>query len=177
MSQVSVFTTSTAPAGALERVRRLVDESFDGDFSDADWDHALGGWHVLVTEGGNAIAHAAVVPRTIEFGQRPFHAGYMEAVVTAPSNQRAGIGSMVTTEAVTVVRREFDVGVLSTDRHSFYERLGWERWCGPTFVHRDGQRVRTQDEDDGIMVLRFGPSIDVELTDRIVCESRSGDDW
>jgi aminoglycoside 2'-N-acetyltransferase I len=75
-----------------------------------------------------------------------------------------------------VVRREFDIGVLSTSRHRFYERLGWERWTGPSFVLRGGERIRTADEDDGIVVLRFGVSLDIPLSAAIACHARSGDD-
>lgn len=177
MPNVNVFTTSAAPGDVLDRIRRLLDETFEGDFSEDDWDHALGGWHVVITEDEDAVSHAAVVPRKMEFGDRAFRSGYVEAVATTPMRRRSGLGSLVMTEATKVVRREFDVGVLSTGRHSFYERLGWERWRGPTFVRRDGQHLRTEDDDDGIMVLRFGLSLDLDLTDPIGCESRSGDDW
>jgi hypothetical protein len=76
-----------------------------------------------------------------------------------------------------VVRREFQLGALSTGAPAFYERLGWERWHGPTYV-RDGARVvRTPEEDDGVMVLRFGPSAGLDLTTIISCAARTGDDW
>ena len=39
----------------------------------------------------------------------------------------------------------------------FYARFGWERWQGPTFVRETVRdEVRSEVEDDGIMVLRFG---------------------
>ncbi len=75
------------------------------------------------------------------------------------------------------LRREFELGALSTSRHSFYERLGWERGRGPTFVRHGRQLVRTQGEDDGVMVLRFGRSTEVDLDRSISCEARNGDDW
>lgn len=177
MADAQVLATPDAPAGLLRRIRALLDQAFDGEFSDDDWDHALGGWHVVVTEDGDLVSHAAVVPRIIEFGARPLRSGYVEAVATMLGRQRSGYGSLATAEATKLVRREFDVGVLSTSRHGFYERMGWERWQGPTFVRRGDQRVRTEGEDDGIMVLRFGLSLNLRLTDQIVCESRSGDDW
>ncbi|HEX2029373.1 MAG TPA: GNAT family N-acetyltransferase [Nitriliruptorales bacterium] len=176
MADVRVLTTAAAAPPVLQRIRRLLVEAFDGDFSEDDWKHALGGWHVLVTDEG-AVAHAAVVPRTIEFGERPWRSGYVEAVATAPSRRGEGLGSLAMTEAGEVVRRRFEVGVLSTGRHGFYERLGWERWRGPSFVRHGDQRIRTPDEDDGIMVLRFGPGLELRLTDPIVCQARSGDDW
>jgi len=62
-------------------------------------------------------------------------------------------------------------------RHGFYERLGWERWRGPTFVRHGPELVRTEDEDDGVMVLRFDRSLAVDLSGSISCEARTGDDW
>ena len=123
------------------------------------------------------MSHAAVVPRTIRVDDCAFRAGYVEGVATRPDRQRQGLGSQVMTEAAGVLRREFDLGVLSTGRSEFYQSLGWERWQGPTFVRTGGQLVRTEDEDDGIMVLRFGPSQEVDLTAPISCDSRPGDDW
>jgi len=42
----------------------------DGDeaFTDDDWDHARGGVHFIEEEGSVPIAHASVVPRTLETG-------------------------------------------------------------------------------------------------------------
>ena len=80
-------------------------------------------------------------------------------------------------EAGALIRAEFEMGVLSTGRHSFYERLGWRRWQGPTFVQVGDALVRTEDEDDGVMVLPFGPRAHIDLTSAIACEARAGDDW
>jgi hypothetical protein len=63
------------------------------------------------------------------------------------------------------------------DADRFYERLGWERWQGPTFVRRGEALVRTEEEDDGIMVLRPGPGVRIDLRASISCEARAGDDW
>ena len=168
-------TESVAPL--LLELRQLLRYAFEGDFSDDDWRHTLGGWHVVALDGAAAVSHAAVVPRTIGVGDRAFRAGYVEGVATRPDRQRQGLGSQVMTEAANVLHREFDLGVLSTDRSEFYQSLGWERWQGPTFVRTGDQLVRTEDEDDGIMVLRFGPSQEADLTAPISCDGRQGDDW
>jgi hypothetical protein len=55
--------------------------------------------------------------------------------------------------------------------------MGWERWRGPTYVRRGPDLVRSADEDDGVMVLRQGPSQALDLTDAISCPGRAGDDW
>ena len=74
-----------------------------------------------------------------------------------------------------IVHAEYELGALSTGAHEFYERLGWTRWQGPTFVRRGERTVRTPDEDDGVMVLVT--DLDVDLTSSITCEEHAGDDW
>lgn len=177
MTELQLLATTDLSAGLRRSIRAMLDEAFEGHFSDEDWAHALGGWHVVVTVDGAVVAHASAVVRVIDIGGRSFRSGYVEAVATAPKVQGAGYGSRAMNALAPVLRRDFDVGLLSTSRHGFYERLGWERWRGPTFVCRDGRQVRTQDEDDGIMALRFGPSAETNLGDPITCLSRIGDDW
>ncbi len=90
---------------------------------------------------------------------------------TVGHRQGEGLGSIVMSEASALVGTRLDLGALSTGRHRFYERLGWERWHGPTFVRREHDVVRTKEEDDGVMVLRFGPSRDIDLGATISCEA------
>ena len=173
----ALFTTADASMERLAQIRRLLFTAFDGTFSEEDWEHTLGGWHVVVTDGGVVIAHAAVVPRVLDVADRPFHTGYVEGVATDPARQREGLGSQAMAEVSKLLLDEFEMGALSTSVHQFYQRLGWERWHGPTYVRHGAEVVRTEDEDDGVMVLRFGPSKDIDLTGSISCESRLGDDW
>lgn len=155
----------------------MLDSAFEGDFSDADWEHALGGHHALVVEAGRILAHGAVVERAIELNGIAFRAGYVEAVATAAAQRRRGHGSAVMRALEDVIRRDFDLGVLSTGRTGFYERLGWTRWNGPTFVRHADRLERTADEDAGILVLRFGRSAQVAPGVSISCEARSGEAW
>jgi aminoglycoside 2'-N-acetyltransferase I len=171
------LATDEAPGDLLATLRRLMDDAFADGFSDDDWAHTLGGWHAIVTDGDIVLAHAAVVPRVLEVAGRPFATGYVEGVATTPRRQRQGLGRLAMTEATAYVRAAFELGALSTGSPAFYEPLGWERWGGPTYVRRAGALVRTEDEDDGVMVLRFGPSAGVDLTAPISCEGRRGDDW
>jgi aminoglycoside 2'-N-acetyltransferase I len=177
MPATHLFRTNEAETALLAEVRALLLDAFHGDFSEDDWGHALGGWHVIVSEGGVVLAHAAVVPRTLGAAGRPVHTGYVEAVATAPGRRRQGLGSLAMSELATVLRREFEMGALSTDSYDFYARLGWERWQGPTFARHGDRVIRTADEDDGIMVLRFGAHRDVDLGSPLTCEGRPGDDW
>ena len=178
MSDVSVFTTAELGTARQAAIRVLMEEAFDGDFSDEDWDHALGGWHVLVSsDGGDLVAHAAVVPRRLDVADRPFLSGYVEAVGTAPAAQGTGVGSVAMEAIGELLPRHFELGALATGRWSFYERLGWERWRGPTFARDGVEVIRTEEDDDAVMVLRFGPSAGIDLTAALTCEARAGDDW
>lgn len=158
-------------------LQALMAAAFDGRFDADDWAHALGGTHLIVRHDGVLLAHAAVVPRALDVDGLPFRTGYVEAVATAPQQHGRGLGTAVMTAAGELVRSAYELGALSTGRPAFYERLGWERWAGETWV-REGTRLeRTPDEDDGILVLRTGPSADLSLTGAIACEARTGDDW
>lgn len=177
MPRVRLLTTAEAPAKLLTEVRALLDGAFAGDFTDDDWAHSCGGRHVVVTEGGTVVAHAAVVPRELRVAGVAFRTGYVEGVGALVARQRAGLGSLATARATQLVRDEYQLGALSTGRPAFYRRVGWESWAGPTFVRRGTATVRTPEEDDGVMVLRHGPSAAVDLGSPLSCEARTGDDW
>lgn len=172
-----MFRTVDAPQGLLEDARALVFAAFSSGFTEDDWDHALGGWHAVVVHGERVVSHAAVISRDLEVGERKFTVGYVEGVATGRALRGQGYGSRAMTEIGRIIRRNFELGALSSDAHAFYERLGWERWRGPTFVRSATGLVRTEDDDDGIMVLCFGPSAGIALTDPISCEERRGDVW
>jgi len=159
-------------------LRVLLDAAYGGDFSDDDWAHALGGAHLVVEADGAIVAHAAVVARTIQVGGQPLRTGYMEAVAVRPDRQGTGLGSDVMRAAGELIARDFELGVLSTGEWHFYERLGWERWRGPTSVRRaDGTIARTPDDDDGMMILRVPLSPPIDPAAPMACDDRPGDPW
>jgi aminoglycoside 2'-N-acetyltransferase I len=172
-----VLTTAAAGGALLAELRSLLHRSFDDGFTEDDWRHALGGRHVVVVDGSDVVAHAALVHRVLQADGRPLRTGYVEAVATAPDRRHEGLASLTMAEVARLLHRDFELGALSTGTHELYERLGWERWRGPTFVRRRGGVVRTPDEDDGVMVLRFGASADLDLGLPLSCEERPGDDW
>jgi aminoglycoside 2'-N-acetyltransferase I len=162
----------------LEAIRELMDAAFEGDFEDEDMEHGLGGHHWLIEAGGRMLAHASVVERTIELGGRALGTGYVEAVGVDPACWRSGLGTRVMAAASAHIRDRFELGCLGTGDHGFYERLGWERWRGPSFVRLpDGRLERSEEDDEGIMVLRTPSTPAVDLHDRIVCAWRPGDSW
>lgn len=157
-------------------IREMLDEAFGGTFSDDDWRHALGGQHVVWLDGDQVVAHAAVVPRIVTIGDRTFRAGYVEAVGVAVSRQRCGFGTAVMGPSTDTIAQRYELGVLSTGRAEFFERLGWALWQGPSFVRAtDGVRW-TPDEDGGIMVLG-AHKYQLDVSAAIGCDDRPGDAW
>jgi len=155
-----------------------MDAAFDDDFSDDDMDHGLGGTHWLIEDDGRVVAHASVVERRIELDGRPMRTGYVEAVAVEPARQATGLGTLVMRRATDHIRERYELGVLGTGEQHFYERLGWERWAGHSFVRGiDGAITPTADEDPWLMVLRTGPSAALALTGTLTCEWRPGDVW
>lgn len=160
-------------------VREIMDAAFEGDFSDDDWDHALGGTHAVAREAGDAgriVGHASVVPRELWVDDRRLACGYVEAVAVAPERQQTGIGTELMRTLASVCGN-YDLCVLGTGEYHFYERLGWERWQGTTWVRTADGLVHTAEDDDCIMILRTPRTPDLALAGRLVCLPRPGDVW
>lgn len=97
---------------------------------------------------------------------------------TLPHRQGQCFGTLAMQPITEHIRRADELGMLGTGAHRFYERLGWERWQGPSFVRRAGGFVdRTLHDDDGLMVFRTGPSATIDLSGPVTCQDRPGDCW
>lgn len=173
-------TDHLAPA-EVTAIRAILWAAFEPDedgFAEADWEHALGGVHFVLDVDGEIAAHASVVERSIQVGDRPLRTGYVEAVATAPDRQGRGLGTAVMREVTEYVRQAFELGALGTGSHHFYGRLGWLTWTGPSHVRLpDGTLRRTPDDDGYILVLPTPSSPSLDTTAPISCEWRPGDVW
>lgn len=159
----------------------MVWASFAGDpekeFTEEDWEHALGGVHFVLEESGVVVAHASVIERELHAGDHRLTTGYVEAVATRTDLQGQGHGSAVMREVGEYIDGAFPLGALDTGRNSFYERLGWVTWRGPTIVRTDSGPVRTEEDDGSVMVHLTPTSPELDLASPISCEWRSGDVW
>jgi aminoglycoside 2'-N-acetyltransferase I len=169
----------TAQLGPARRraARVLVERAFGGDFSEDDWDHALGGMHALLLHGGDLVAHGAVVQRRLLHGDRTLRVGYVEAVAVHPAHRRRGHASAVMAALEDVVRSAHDLGALSAtdDGAALYRSRGWQRWRGTTWALTPEGRVRTPEDDDAVFVLPVAG--DLDLTGEFTCDWRDGDPW
>jgi aminoglycoside 2'-N-acetyltransferase I len=176
------LATPELTSGEIRAIRTLMEIAFgsEGDeelFSDDDWQHALGGVHFVLELDGEIVAHAAVVERRIFVAGQPLRTGYVEAVATSPDRQGLGLGSIVMSDVTEHVREGFELGALGTGRQSFYGRLGWRIWAGPSSVRTPVGERPTPDDDGYIMVLDTPTSPTLDLGAPISCEERPGDDW
>jgi aminoglycoside 2'-N-acetyltransferase I len=149
----------------------------DGDFTPEDAEHAMGGVHWIAEADGRIIAHASVVPRTLEADGRPLATGYVEAVATHPDWRHRGLASRLMDRADAHIRDGFELGSLGTDVHGLYTRLGWEIWQGPTWVRTLAGLERTEEEDGYILVLRTPRTPPLRGTESLSCDWRPGDAW
>ncbi len=177
-----VHSDELTPA-EIERIRVVCDGAFAQvdrleSFTDDDMAHALGGVHAIALEDGEIVAHGSVVERELHAAGHPLLTGYLEAVAVVPELQGRRLGTAIVSALDEEVRRSFELGALDTSTFPFYERLGWERWRGPTFVRVDGREERTPEEDGFVMILRTPRTPpDLDLGASLSCDWRPGDVW
>jgi aminoglycoside 2'-N-acetyltransferase I len=165
----------------IEGTRALLWAAFaddDGGMTEDDWAHALGGIHVLLEVDGEIAGHGSVVERSIHVDGHPLRTGYVEAVAIDPRRQRTGLGSRLMTDIRSIILERYELGALATGTPEFYERLGWIRWTGPTYVRTRTRLRRTPEEDGGILVLPTPTTpFSLDLSSAISCDWRRGDVW
>lgn len=178
---ISLAHTHALDDAGLTAIRQLLDDAFEGEFSDADWDHALGGVHVLARHGDDLMGHAAVVQRHLLYTpatgeRRVLRAGFLEAMAVRADRQRRGIGAAIMGAVNGIVRGAYALGALSSSEagRGLYLAQGWQPWQGRTFAMTPEGVVRTEEEDDGVLVL---PANGIELTGDLACDWREGDLW
>lgn len=143
----------------LGAVRAFLDTAFEGDFGDEDWDHALGGVHVLVRgDGGELLAHGAVVQRRVLHADRSYRVGHVEGVAVRADRRREGLGSRVTAALEGIVDRAYAFGTLSASAAGagLYASRGWEVWRGSIAALGPRGTVPLPDEE-GSTYVRGGP--------------------
>jgi len=178
---IQTLRTDELAADQIARLQRLMLDAFaedeHGGFTEEDWQHAVGGTHFVLSIDDEIVSHASVVARQLHVDGAPLRTGYVEAVATDPGEQGRGYGSAVMREVNRHVAAHFALGALGTGSQSFYERLGWEIWRGPTYVRTPAGDQPTPDEDGYILILRTPTTPPLELERPISCEWRPGDVW
>jgi len=176
MTELRTAHTAELDAASRSAARALLDDVFE-DMTDDDWEHALGGVHALVWDGGELIGHASLVQRRLVHGGRALRAGYVEGVGVRADRRRRGHGAAMMAALERVVRGAYDLGALgATDEAAtFYAARDWQRWLGPTSALTPTGIVRTEEEDGAIYVLPASTALD--LSGDLTCDWRDGDVW
>jgi aminoglycoside 2'-N-acetyltransferase I len=171
--------TSDLSADDLAPIRSFLEEAFDGDFAAEDWEHALGGVHVLAHMQGDLVGHASVVQRRLLLGRQAIRTGYVEAVAVRGDVRGRGLGGSLMSVVGDVVRSAYDLGGLGAGERAarLYVRHGWLRWEGTTWTLSPDGLVRTEDEDGCVYVLPTPTSPNLDLSEAIACDWRPGDVW
>ncbi|MGW4891615.1 GNAT family N-acetyltransferase [Kitasatospora sp. NPDC004240] len=177
MTEVRTLHTAELDATTRRAVRALLDEAFEGDLTDEDWEHALGGVHALVLEDGVPIGHGAVVQRRLLHGGRALRAGYVEGVGVRADRRRRGHGAALMAALESVLRGAYDCGALSASdgASEFYRARGWQPWRGPLSALTPTGLTATPEEEGGVFVLP-GPA-PLDLDGGLACDWRDGDLW
>jgi aminoglycoside 2'-N-acetyltransferase I len=155
----------------------MVFDAFAGEFTDTDWDHALGGMHALIWYRGAIIAHGAVVQRRLIYRDTALRCGYVEAVAVREDWRGQGLAIAVLDACEQVIRGGYPLGALCSSERGqrLYTVRGWLPWRGPTSVLAPGGLTRTPDYDRSVFVLPVGVSPDTSAA--LTCDWRDGDVW
>lgn len=169
--------TADLESEARQRAYEMVNDAFAGEFTDTDWDHALGGMHALIFYRGAIIAHGAVVQRRLVYRGAPLRCGYVEAVAVREDWRGQGLAIAILDACEQVIRGGYQIGALSSsDRgRRLYTLRGWLPWRGPTSVLAPAGTTRTPDDDGSVFVLPVG--LDLDATAALACDWRDGDVW
>ncbi len=177
MITLVVAHTGQLDPAALVAARSLLEGVFEGEFTEGDWEHSLGGVHALIWAGSELIGHASLIQRRILHRGRALRTGYVEGVGVRADVRRCGHASAMMTALERVAAAAYELGALgATDEAAaFYAARGWLRWQGHTLALTPTGVVRTQAEDDCIHVLPL--SAELDLHGELTCDWRDGDVW
>ncbi|MFJ7959827.1 GNAT family N-acetyltransferase [Streptomyces sp. NPDC096319] len=152
---VRIAPTHELGAARLRSVRGMLDTAFEGDFSDDDWEHTLGGVHAWIEDERGIVAHGAVVLRRPLHRGRSHRVGYVEGVAVREDLRRQGLGGAVMAALERVIDGTYDFAALSASDEgaALYRARGWRVWDGRVEALAPEGIVHLA-EDEGSVFLR-----------------------
>ena len=134
MPDLRTAHTADLSVATLEAAHAFLRCAFDGDFSDHDWDHTLGGVHALLSEGPDLIGHGSVVQRRLLHEGRALRGGYVEGVAVRADRRRRGHADTLMEALERVLRGAYHLGALSASEAGarLYEARGCLLYTSPS---------------------------------------------
>ena len=177
---LEIVSHDALTAGARAEIIGLCESAYQEDFSKL-FEHLPDSVHIMARhETGSLVSHAEFVPRWLQAeGREVMRTAYVEAVATAPREQRKGLATAVLRQLLDVVAADdsWDLAALSPSDAAFYERRGWELWRGPLAIRRDGH-VEPGPEDEQVMIRRLPRTpAAIDTMARLTAEWREGELW
>ncbi|MFJ2441807.1 GNAT family N-acetyltransferase [Streptomyces sp. NPDC087658] len=174
----TAHTYELTPA-ELAEIRAQLEDAFEGDLGDEDWDHGLGGVHAFVRDpDGALVAHGSVIQRRVLVGGRSYRIGYVEAVAVRADRRRQGLGGRVMAALEQVIDGAYAAGALaaSDDGARLYRARGRQPWAARVETLGPAGVVRLP-EEEGCTYLRpaAGRPLPVAPDGALVFDWRDGD--
>lgn len=169
--------TSDLDAETCLHLRRFLDAAYEGQFTDDDWDHTLGGMHAVIVHRGAFVAHGSVVMRRLLHNGAALRCGYVEGVAVREDWRGQGVAHAVMDAVEQVIRGAYQLGALSASAAGdrLYRPRGWLHWGGATGVLSPHGTIRTPEDDGSVFVLPV--TVEVDPGADLVCDWRDGDVW
>ena len=180
MLTVTVAEPDQLSQDDLASAEALVRTAFGDSFRTHDWLHGVDGTHVLVTEAGQLLAHAAVVTRVLQHHGDASATGYVESVAVRNSQQGRGLGRVVMDRAEAIIQANHRLGALNAVQTAapFYAARGWQPWTGPTQGRTPNGVINTYDPNDRVFLMPTSSSIGrFSESLPLICDWRVGDLW
>jgi len=158
----------------------LCESAYGEDFTRL-FEELPGSVHVLARDQrGVLVSHAEWVTRWLQPAEHPpLRTAYVEAVATAPKQQRQGLATALLRHIndVLVADSTWELAALSPSDPAFYARVGWEPWRGPLAIRR-GDRIEPTPPDERVMILRLPRTPATLITSSLLtAEWRTGELW
>lgn len=176
MFEIEICRTEELSDKVRAELRSMLEHTFGPRYEDIAWHHCLGGTHFLLRYKGVLASHVSLVPRLLEQDGREYRGVYGESMATIPELQGKGIGSIVAAMATADILLHYEIGAFAASKYHFYERLGWRKWSGQTYVKSGtGKEPASPDRGAVMALLPEGSAIDPD--GELVTDWREGDIW
>jgi aminoglycoside 2'-N-acetyltransferase I len=175
-TRLRIAHTADLTPAELRAVRTLLDDVFEGDFSDDDWDHTLGGIHALVHDDTGLVAHGAVIQRRVLHHGRSLRTGYVEGVGVRADLRRRGLGGQVMAALERVIDGAYALGALSAthEGEGLYKGRGWQLWPGGIRAFGPDGIVRLPEEEVWLFVRPASAGL-LDPAHELIFDWRDGD--